>query len=59
MNILKRSRVNSIIEVWSEYEINSEYSRRSENRDAEILQIVYACENKYIVEFVRKPNKEE
>ena len=59
MNILKRSRVNSFIEIWSENYINEIWRRSSKDMDAEILQVAYACENKYIVEFVRNPNKEE
>lgn len=59
MNILRRSRVNSFIEIWSHNYINDIWRRRDEDKDVEILQVAHGYENDYIVEFVRKPNKEE
>lgn len=58
MEVLKRSRVNSIIQIWSRSEVNEKWARSNENMNAEIVQIKYAYENYFIVEFVRKPNKE-
>ena len=47
---MKRSRIDSRIEVWNENYINNREIRLLEDRDAQIEQIEHVCGLTYIVE---------
>lgn len=57
--MVKTSFVKSTIEIWSEDYINKEswMAIDEKDKDAEIVQIEHAYEDKYMVEVVRKEDQ--
>lgn len=56
---MKRSRTDSRIEVWSVSYIKNPRIRTPEDRDAQIEQIEYACDNSFIVEVFNEQVNDE
>jgi hypothetical protein len=49
-----KSKINSVIEIWNEDEVNKDIIFMSEeDRYAKIIQIEHAYDNKYIVEIIK------
>ena len=47
-----RNYMNSKVDIWSEDYINNNVPRNPEHRDAGIVQIEYAHDDMYMVEYV-------
>lgn len=56
---MKRSRIDSRIELWNENYINNRQIRLPEDRDAQIEQIEHVSDITYIVEVWNPKDDEE